>query len=96
MRRGIEVEDAIGLPEPDRPEDDGLRAVCPSSHVPTKSREGAGQISLDDDPAFRQTVFDATGGWTMPQILIDDEPIGGYTELWRLDREGRLEELVAA
>jgi glutaredoxin len=26
----------------------------------------------------------------VPQILIDDKPIGGYVELWRLDREGRL------
>ncbi len=77
------------------------------------------EISLDDDPAFRQTVFDATGGWTVPQILVECaetaageagdaqrktpgaegtrwRPIGGYTELWRLDREGRLDELLAA
>ena len=54
------------------------------------------EISLDDDPAFRQTVLDATGGWTVPQILVDGQPIGGYTELWRLDREGRLDELLAA
>ena len=54
------------------------------------------EIALDDDPAFRQTVYDATGGWTVPQILIDGRPIGGYTELWRLDREGRLDELPAA
>jgi len=54
------------------------------------------EISLDDDPAFRQKLFDLTGGWTVPQILIDGKPIGGYTELWRLDRDGRLDELLAA
>jgi glutaredoxin 3 len=54
------------------------------------------EISLDDDPAFRQKLFDLTGGWTVPQILIDGEPIGGYTELWRLDRDGGLAERVAA
>ena len=54
------------------------------------------EISLDDDPAFRQKLFDLTGGWTVPQILIDGEPIGGYTELWRLDRDGRLDALLAA
>jgi glutaredoxin 3 len=77
------------------------------------------EIFLDDDPAFRQTVFEATGGRTVPQILVECAgsaagkagdarqetpgaegarwtPIGGYTELWRLDREGRLEELLAA
>jgi len=31
-----------------------------------------------------------------PQILIDGKPIGGYTELWRLDRDGRLDDLLAA
>jgi glutaredoxin 3 len=54
------------------------------------------EISLDDDPAFRQKLFDLTGGWTVPQILVDDRPIGGYTELWRLDRDGRLAERLAA
>ena len=54
------------------------------------------EISLDDDPAFRQTVHDLTGNWTVPQILIDGEPIGGYTELRRLDSEGRLDRLLAA
>ena len=54
------------------------------------------EIDLDADPAFRQTLFDLTGGWTVPQILIDGRPIGGYTELWRLDRDGLLDELVAA
>ena len=49
------------------------------------------EISLDDDPGFRQKLLDLTGAWTVPQILIDGRPIGGYTELWRLDREGRLD-----
>ena len=54
------------------------------------------EISLDDDPAFRQKLFDLTGGWTVPQILIDGRPIGGYMELWRLDRDGRLDNELAA
>jgi glutaredoxin 3 len=54
------------------------------------------EVRLDEDPAFRQTVYETTGGWTVPQIVVDDRPIGGYTELWRLDREGRLDELLAA
>ena len=48
------------------------------------------EINLDDDPRFRQRLFDLTGGWTVPQILIDGKPIGGYVELWRLEREGKL------
>jgi glutaredoxin 3 len=54
------------------------------------------EISLDDDPAFRRNLFELTGGWTVPQILIDGQPIGGYTELWRLDRSGALDASLAA
>ncbi len=54
------------------------------------------EISLDDDPAFRRHLFDVTGGWTVPQILIDGQPIGGFTELWRLDRSGQLDDRLAA
>ena len=54
------------------------------------------EISLDDDPAFRRNLFDLTGGWTVPQILIDGTPIGGYTELWRLDQSGALDGSLAA
>jgi glutaredoxin 3 len=54
------------------------------------------EISLDSDPAFRRKLFDLTGAWTVPQILIDGRPIGGYTELWRLDRDGRLDDELAA
>jgi glutaredoxin 3 len=53
------------------------------------------EIALDGEPAFRQKLFDLTG-WTVPQILIDGKPAGGYTELRRLDGEGRLDELLAA
>jgi glutaredoxin 3 len=53
------------------------------------------EISLDDDPVFRQRLLELTGGWTVPQIVIDGRPIGGYTELWQLDRSGELERLAA-
>jgi glutaredoxin 3 len=48
------------------------------------------EISMDDDPHFRQRLFDLTGGSTVPQIVIDGRPIGGYVELWKLEREGKL------
>ena len=53
------------------------------------------EISLDDDPHFRRNLHDLTGGWTVPQIVIDDRPIGGYAELWRLDKLGMLEGFAA-
>jgi glutaredoxin 3 len=54
------------------------------------------EIDLGDDPGFRATLNELTGGWTVPQILIGDRPIGGYTELWRLERDGRLDALLDA
>jgi len=54
------------------------------------------EVSLDDEPAFREKLYELTGGWTVPQITIGDEVIGGYSELWRLDRSGHLDEKLAA
>jgi glutaredoxin 3 len=52
------------------------------------------EIPLDNEVGFRRKLLDLTGGWTVPQIIVGDRPIGGYTELWRLDREGRLDALL--
>ena len=43
------------------------------------------EIVMDDDPAFRQKLLEMTGRWTVPQIFIDEVPIGGYAELWSLE-----------
>ena len=53
------------------------------------------EISLDGDPDFRHKLEELTGRWTVPQILIDDRPIGGFTELVVLDRAGELDEIAA-
>ena len=53
------------------------------------------EIAMDDDPAFRQKLLELTGRLTVPQIFIDGEPIGGYTELWCMDRDGKLRDLAA-
>ena len=53
------------------------------------------EVNLDDDPQFRRKLNELTGGWTVPPIVIDEQPIGGYTELWRLDKSGALDELAA-
>jgi glutaredoxin 3 len=54
------------------------------------------EINLDDDPGFRQKLLELTGGWTVPQVVVDGRPLGGYTELWQLDKTGRLEAELAA
>jgi glutaredoxin 3 len=53
------------------------------------------EVRLDDDPAFRAKLLDLFGRWTVPQILVDGTPIGGFTELSELDRRGQLAALAA-
>jgi glutaredoxin 3 len=53
------------------------------------------EIRVDSEPDFRTKLEELTGGWTVPQIVIDGHPIGGYSELWQLDRAGELENLAA-
>jgi glutaredoxin 3 len=53
------------------------------------------EILLDDDPDFRRTLMDLTGGWTVPQILVDGRPIGGYDTLRALISAGQPDRLAA-
>ncbi len=54
------------------------------------------EINLARDADGRGELLERTGMMTFPQVLIDEEPIGGFQELSAADRAGRLEELVAA
>jgi len=54
------------------------------------------EINLTRDPDSREQLSNVTGMFTFPQIVIGDEPIGGFTELQAADREGRLGQLLAA
>ena len=52
-------------------------------------------IKLNDFEA-RRRIAELTGQMTVPQILIDGNPIGGWDELFALDRAGELDALLAA
>ncbi len=51
-------------------------------------------LDLTNKPDEIQKWKDQTGWKTVPIILINDQLIGGYTDLKALDEEGRLEELL--
>ena len=46
------------------------------------------------DARLRREIVERSGQSTMPQIFIGDRHIGGYDELNRLDREGKLDALL--
>jgi glutaredoxin 3 len=48
------------------------------------------EVDLDGDPAFRERVRELSGRFTVPLVVIDGEPIGGYRELVLLEAAGRL------
>ncbi len=52
-------------------------------------------IALDDFEA-RRRIAELTGQMTVPQILIDGTPVGGWDEISALDRAGELDPLLAA
>ncbi len=55
------------------------------------------EISVDHDPELRQGLSRENGGWrTVPMIFIDEEFIGGYSELRQLDESGELRERLSA
>ena len=52
-------------------------------------------IDVDGDPAMRQQMTERSGGGrTVPQILIDGNPIGGSDELMALEQSGELDRLL--
>ena len=48
------------------------------------------EIALTGNMPAEQEMRDLTGRTTVPQILINGTPVGGYTDLIELDREGKL------
>ncbi|MEW6624309.1 MAG: glutaredoxin 3 [Bacillota bacterium] len=49
------------------------------------------EIDLTNDPDQMEKLKERTGWLTVPQIFIDDELIGGYTDLRKLESTGELE-----
>ena len=50
--------------------------------------------SVDGDPERRKEMMARGGGSTVPQIFIDDRPVGGFEELSALDTDRELDPLL--
>ena len=48
------------------------------------------EINIVDKGMSREDLFEITGGRSVPQIVINDKPIGGYDNLLHLDQAGEL------
>lgn len=55
------------------------------------------EYSLDTNPSLRDEMIKrANGGFTVPQIFINDSHIGGCDDMFALDMKGKLDNLLAA
>lgn len=48
------------------------------------------EVGIAGDADVEREMREITGNSTVPQILIDGVPIGGYTELVEMDMDGQL------
>ncbi|GAB5546611.1 MAG: glutaredoxin 3 [Sandaracinaceae bacterium] len=72
---------------------------CPYCHAAKALLDAKGvayeEIAVDGDQQKRAWLMEASGQRTVPQVFIDGKPYGGFTDIAKLDRQGRLEALLA-
>ncbi|MGB6976509.1 MAG: glutaredoxin 3 [Gammaproteobacteria bacterium] len=54
------------------------------------------EIHIDKVPGSREEMIARSGRQTVPQIFINDQPIGGFDDLWALSVKGELDRLLAS
>jgi len=53
------------------------------------------EIKVDEDPAQREAMLARSGGRrTVPQIFVGDHHVGGFDELYALEKAGQLDALT--
>jgi len=54
------------------------------------------EINLSKDPEGRMELVRRTGMMSFPQVVVDDQLLGGFRETLEAAQTGRLDELLAA
>ena len=52
------------------------------------------EFNVDTEPHLRDEIVARTGMKTIPQIFIEDQFVGGYSELSKLESEGSLDKML--
>lgn len=60
----------------------------------SKGVEITHKIRIDLEPERRAEMMERTGRRTVPQIFIGERHVGGFDELYALDRAGELDPLL--
>lgn len=51
-------------------------------------------IAVDARPELRREMMQRSGRRTVPQIWVGQHHVGGFDDLWALEQQGRLDELL--
>jgi glutaredoxin 3 len=75
-------------------------AVCPycvraEQLLQRKGVTDLEKVRIDLEPARRDEMMGKTGRRTVPQIYIGETHVGGCDDLYELDRQGKLDPLLA-
>ncbi len=54
------------------------------------------EIDVENDDARRAWLVEASGQRTVPQIFVDGRPLGGFSEIDALDKQGKLDAILQA
>ncbi|HSN17161.1 MAG TPA: glutaredoxin 3 [Gammaproteobacteria bacterium] len=65
------------------------KALLDGKHVPYT------EVLVDEHPDKRIEMVQKTGRRTVPQIFVGEHHVGGFDDLYALDRQGGLDPLLA-
>ncbi|AFP85404.1 Glutaredoxin, GrxC family [secondary endosymbiont of Heteropsylla cubana] len=74
------------------------KITCPFCHrakeLITSKKISFKEISIDGRSDLREEMIKISGQTTVPQIFINNKHIGGYDDLYALDINGQLDQLL--
>ena len=71
---------------------------CPScvsaKRLLDSKKVGYKEINIEQEDISREKLAEIAGASTVPQILINDKPIGGFDSLLSLEQTGELDKIL--
>jgi glutaredoxin 3 len=52
------------------------------------------EISVEGNDELRRWLVERSGQMTVPQVFVGERPLGGFSDIDALDREGRLDPIL--
>mgnify|MGYP001127187867 CR=1 FL=1 len=53
------------------------------------------EVDIEKENISREKLAEIANGHTVPQIIINEKPIGGFDSLLKLNQSGQLDEIIS-